>query len=1157
MESDNTDTDNIDWALPDFPVSQSPGISAKISRELPQTVHGASLALLTRFVHTLVTRNVPELLFQLSSPRQSMYLGEGATYRVVKGRFEAHQVQEPGPGPKIDAAFKTAKVRIPQGFANLQPTIEEYQRLKSVLFEVEILSHPAMQNHPNIVSILGHSWFGLVGNAVVPAIALELAELGNARAFLARGTGDSSRRATEEIKTRLCGDVAAGLEFLHACKITHGDVKLDNVLIFEAEHSGTFIAKISDFERSPQNSHTRSYTGTTCYNAPESQEARRSQSSAPIDPKHLWLCDVFSYGLFVLEAFVDATFYGSLQGGEKLLNQVLLGSNLGGNDILPLALEIADRELRLCPQLLKICRAVCESTLPNRPSDRLRDGWAAIRRLLRYQNESGILPVNVFQSFNQDRQSPHSVLEIFSLHRVMRVSSDMGDGRMGPGIWSQLEEVATTSPSFEEKGRAAFGLFLCANIDFGYAPRHIDSLQKALESLTVSAEAGYPAAFAIGRRIFEANNLEVPDVFRQGPQDDALRRTLERLAQLPNSDYYSAAVRAFWPPALRDAARGLLPTLPEINDLFAMPTWVDDQSRVMGGEYFKGYAEENFLLHRAIISSSRETCERLMMLGCDVNAKMPGGITPLGLACRCAEVDIIQLLLGGDADASLPDDNNTLPLHWLALLPGGDITDCILTRLADSCNRSGRPLDTTSHAFFDDLGLVTGGDALSWAIQCRNHDLVRALLCKGFIDPVVGSRIAKSNLRVAAATLCVRAVECLLKYIKQHEGSDFEKLHVMRDLFPSFGSSPVDCSSDVHRWIMHGRTLGTANRDFIDTLERFGGRMDYADTLKFASVGNLPLMRELVRRGVNTNIPINDLRVTPLSLAIFTAQSYKGYDCIRYLLSLGAQTYANGETPIGLACNRFDVSPELLSLICAARPDDVDVYDAQGFTPLLTLTGRGEGLAAVKVLVQAGANVRCEGRIVEDQDDLDGRPRAGETALAYAIGAFNWEIAEYLLEKGASLEYGVACGRRQTVLHLLVNETFIGVANNRTGYMEKALFLASKLLTHDRGRDLANEPNYQDITPCDLAMVLGLPLLLEAFIRIAPRGVGAVALELGPIICDQTTSIGKVPRMFQVDGEDIVLSFGDVQGRVSFVDYKKRLESVKVVCERATASLLA
>lgn len=45
----------------------------------------------------------------------------------------------------------------------------------------------------------------------------------------------------------LCADVANGLLALHCCGIVHGDLKLENVLVFSVDEDFPVRAKLSDF----------------------------------------------------------------------------------------------------------------------------------------------------------------------------------------------------------------------------------------------------------------------------------------------------------------------------------------------------------------------------------------------------------------------------------------------------------------------------------------------------------------------------------------------------------------------------------------------------------------------------------------------------------------------------------------------------------------------------------------------------------------------------------------------------------------------------------------------------------------------------------------------------------------------------------------------
>jgi serine/threonine protein kinase len=323
MASDQCDS--LEWAKPRLPISNSLEISRSISNQIKNAnflAPSPALCLLTSFVRTTASRNVKDLdLFNFSTvslaQHQSNFLGEGATYRVTKGTPS----DSSGLSDKLKAvAIKTAKVSIPRTLTDLAIDDEHCHRLRSILFEVEILSHPSIRQHPNIATLLAYSW-GALSGGFVPSLVMELATLGNARSFL------SLQVLSDEQKLRVCSDVASGLQFLHACKIVHGDIKLDNVLVYEEEVTG-FVVKIADFDRSPQSTEHNSYTGTRFYNAPEVQR-QMSGSGKTLASSELWLCDVFAFGLLTLEVFAGVRFYGDLPGADRLINRINLGSQSG------------------------------------------------------------------------------------------------------------------------------------------------------------------------------------------------------------------------------------------------------------------------------------------------------------------------------------------------------------------------------------------------------------------------------------------------------------------------------------------------------------------------------------------------------------------------------------------------------------------------------------------------------------------------------------------------------------------------------------------------------------------------------------------------------------------------------------------------------------
>lgn len=101
------------------------------------------------------------------------------------------------------------------------------KRLQAVLREICIMSHPPLAHHPNIISLLGYGW-SIEAQRPSPFISVEFASEGTLRDFM--------KRAKRPLRTKLilAGDVGAGLIALHKCGIVHGDLKMDNVVVFSS-----------------------------------------------------------------------------------------------------------------------------------------------------------------------------------------------------------------------------------------------------------------------------------------------------------------------------------------------------------------------------------------------------------------------------------------------------------------------------------------------------------------------------------------------------------------------------------------------------------------------------------------------------------------------------------------------------------------------------------------------------------------------------------------------------------------------------------------------------------------------------------------------------------------------------------------------------------
>ncbi len=193
--------------------------------------------------------------------------------------------------------------------------------------------HSYLRYHPNIVRLLGFGWGPSVdSNAVYPILVLEHASHGSLAALQA-----SVPPLRFAVKQKLCHDVARGLAILHACGIIHGDVKHENILVFDNRYNEPpdqpYTAKLADFgaadmDITEQGSHQLRMK-TFPYEAPE--------ISSTLSPSSLKKTDVYSFGLLVWRTFND---------GKGLL------AELGFSDLLPAKVQILMKQLKLNDGLL-------------------------------------------------------------------------------------------------------------------------------------------------------------------------------------------------------------------------------------------------------------------------------------------------------------------------------------------------------------------------------------------------------------------------------------------------------------------------------------------------------------------------------------------------------------------------------------------------------------------------------------------------------------------------------------------------------------------------------------------------------------------------------------------------------------------------------------
>ena len=271
----------------------------------------SNLTLLSKLLEKCAAVDLPALDF----PPEEFYgiaLGDGTTYKVEKKKlWQANRRTWRW------VAAKRAKFMVPKIEGEMRVVDRaERNRLRAVLLEIEILCHPPLKGHPNVAALLGYSW-DEVALGYAPVLVMEIADFGSLQRLL------SSEKLDESERQRLCLDIACGLEILHQCMIVHGDVKLENVLVFPHPER-RFVAKLTDFEHSLLDGDSPRYQGTPVYNAPEVFLLNQPSivPNGRLDPiiptAKLPMCDVFSYGLLVFETLCNGKRYYEFEESREL-----------------------------------------------------------------------------------------------------------------------------------------------------------------------------------------------------------------------------------------------------------------------------------------------------------------------------------------------------------------------------------------------------------------------------------------------------------------------------------------------------------------------------------------------------------------------------------------------------------------------------------------------------------------------------------------------------------------------------------------------------------------------------------------------------------------------------------------------------------------------
>ncbi|RYP28167.1 hypothetical protein DL767_007315 [Monosporascus sp. MG133] len=931
------------------------------------------------------------------------FAARGSRQIARGGYFQAREV--PGLGvakyPLLPTASRELSTRSYRALAN----------------ELRVLSHPPLMKHDNIVKINTIGWTRLdpVGAMWMPMVFLELAELGTLTQYL------SENHLDVDSKLEISQDVGHGLQALHACGITHGDLKFDNILLFKGE-DGKVRAKLSDFGccfiNDNEDKKTAEITaGTKPWNSPElGQEVSIS-----------WLprVDAYAFGLLVWRVFLNGR--NPFEG-----------------------LEEEDIEQRKSQDII-----ISDASL-SLENEYDRNMLLRGAPLL---NSKKLVGSSVAVEF----------LRLFDIPCTARTM-----------FFRSLQQVAEDD-GISRETRANAYLQLCyANIDsFGT----VQDFGKALKSLKSAAQLGshvaasilQPLILATGKTLdsslgddlklwvakaVEAGSLFARDQLRPVDEDlstlkkaeEPLRLFMGAKSATPEGVATADLIEMLFLPVNLGVMKVNLDAVqhPWLASLGAVGMFM---SRSMNTYLHAGAAlgVEPDHFRNAISVASLKT----------INAQDDAGNTPLHLALRFGNVEIAQILLEHGARASLANKRGETPWHWLISLEESDVDDVVLLMCEDT--EGLEILSRPRHSTNDQYAITHGGSPLHWAVDMRRVGMALTLLSCG-ADPL-HEYGGMSPIDLAIKHNAAELLEAFLDDIAE-DGREFSSQRTLFDL-GTVGDTddrgPTDTDlGPIDTLLLQATFIRPLHERLI--YNGMDWLCDAAETLRLLQEnGNLEPWRkenneariEALRMSSFADSSWTEVVEAMMEFDIFPGNSLEDNDALdenaaatfwkaalKRMLPSGrpaAIQFAIDQVRRLSSTSRLDDAEDILSSYCSSLSADISVVES----------------------------------ILKDCKEVDCVDEEGRTPLMKAVRERNFEIATYLLGRGADV------GRAWTHEGKLVYMLYEYVVNNTDIDVVPIKYLLEPMHPFkDKIPPLFNGPTHKD-TILHQACKDGNPVIVE------------------------------------------------------------------------------
>ncbi|KAJ5756002.1 hypothetical protein N7533_005545 [Penicillium manginii] len=695
--------------------------------------------------------------------------------------------------------------------------LEGRARAMDFLREVHVLTHEPIRKHPNIVSLISFEWMFWPGEepSLSPQLCLERSELGDLASF------QRAHSLPYQWKRKIFLDIAHGLAALHDSGVVHGDIKSENVLIFE--HEGVYQAKLCDFGFAVFLADIKKEKaclmgGTSPWTAPEFRR------ELPYPQYFLKLTDVYSLGLLIWRVLMD---------GENPFEHALL-KDIGNFEEakvgkVPL-FHYAQFSILLRPGYAPFVAEIWSllaCTIQREPSKR------RLRTAIQIMSGKGRQPSQILGQLSSDPL--RFAMDNFNIRNIcvpirLRMMKHLKKSAME---LSGRSEHSLRLPSSDQYP-LVLGVIDIAIGDGGLGLD--DDPNESLKWITILAENQYMPMQAIIIRMYDFFDKPLPLEVKQkaneylahGVVNGSVTAALDYAKYWPNLEFQTRsepeslflANRSFYGNGTGLHLSEKAFDIGDIPSLYQNIRSLGEESPILRHLY--GLNSGNTLLHACAMLGLPEAADILISeFRVDTNARNDNGDTPLLAACRNGKFPMAFKLVAKGARADIANMNDETPLHWVLNIPDEAFsfngqTMNKLSIMIDSLLYAGGDLEARAGGWVsraDSFSTLfwAGGTPLHRTVSRRNISASKALILKG-ADPTSLDKDGRTSpLDIAMLHHNAPMLRLLLSNCSFNLNTHYGSGHTIY-------SKALSASSVLEMIIIHGKEYPNAVNDTLDLL---------------------------------------------------------------------------------------------------------------------------------------------------------------------------------------------------------------------------------------------------------------------------------------------------------------------------------------------------